>query len=60
MANSLREAHVLTPFGAETRYPGGSPELLPGDEIKLLALADRVKVAVSPALQSYRDQRGKD
>jgi HEPN domain-containing protein len=30
IAESLRDADRLTPFGVEMRYPGDAPEILPG------------------------------
>ncbi len=32
LATSLGDAKELTPYGAETRYPGDSPDPLPGQE----------------------------
>jgi HEPN domain-containing protein len=55
MAESLRDADVLTPFGVEVRYPGDSPELLPGGETEAIDMARRVKDAVMISLQPYCD-----
>jgi len=46
LMESLLPAHWLTAFAAETRYPSDTPECLPGDEAKALALARRVREAV--------------
>ena len=55
MAESLRDADVLTPFGVEVRYPSEAPELLPGGEAEAIDMARRVKDAVMISLQSYCD-----
>ena len=57
--NSLRrllillEASWLSPFGAELRYPGDRPEMLPGDEVRALDLARKVRDAVMAALAPF-------
>jgi hypothetical protein len=53
MAESLRDADALTPFGVEVRYPSDAPELLPGGETEAIGMARRVKDAVMISLQSY-------
>ena len=53
MAESLRDADVLTPFGVEVRYPSDAPELLPGGETEAIDMARRVKEDVLISLQSY-------
>lgn len=53
MAASLRAADTLTPFAAQTRYPGDLPECLPGEEREMLELARRVRDAVMPVLAPY-------
>ena len=55
MAESLRDADVLTPFGVEVRYPSDAPELLPGGETEAIDMARRVKDAVMISLQPYCD-----
>lgn len=46
----MREADWLSPFGVKVRYPGDTPEMLPGDEEKALDLARRVKRVVRSTL----------
>ena len=55
MAESLRDADVLTPFGVDVRYPSDAPELLPGGETEVIDMARRVKDAVMISLQPYCD-----
>jgi HEPN domain-containing protein len=55
MAESLRDADALTPFGVEVRYPSEVPELLPGGETEAIDMARRVKDAVMIWLQPYFD-----
>jgi hypothetical protein len=55
MAESLRDADVLTPFGVEVRYPSDAPELLPGGETEAIDMARRVKDSVMISLQPYCD-----
>ena len=55
IAESLRDADALTPFGVEVRYPSDAPELLPGGETEVIDIARRVKDAVTISLQSYCD-----
>jgi HEPN domain-containing protein len=49
---ALDGAKWLTPFGAEIRYPGDAPEVLPGDETRAIALAAQVRDAVLSLLSS--------
>ena len=56
MAESLRDADVLTPFGVEVRYPSDAPELLPGGEAEAIAVARRVRDAVMISLRRYLDR----
>jgi HEPN domain-containing protein len=56
MAESLRDADALTPFGVEVRYPSEAPELLPGGETETIDMARRVKDAVMISLQPYLDR----
>jgi HEPN domain-containing protein len=51
VAQQLREAQWLTPFGAAIRYPGDFPELRPGDEERAIELARRVRTAVGRILE---------
>ncbi len=53
VATSLREANTLTPYGVEIRYPSDFPDVLPGEEAALLALAQRVRQAVLLSLEPY-------
>jgi len=52
-AAALQEATVLTPFGVEVRYPSDSPELLPGEETRVVEIARRARDAVNELLQAY-------
>jgi HEPN domain-containing protein len=56
IAESLRDADALTPFGVETRYPSDAPEVLPGGEVETIAMARAVRNAVMILLQPYLDQ----
>jgi HEPN domain-containing protein len=49
-ADAMREVDWLSPFGVKVRYPGDTPEMLPGDEQKALDLARRVKRVVRSTL----------
>ena len=53
LAESLRDADALTPFGVEVRYPGDAPEMLPGGETDVFNVACRVKDAVQTLLRPY-------
>lgn len=53
IASSLREAAVLTPYGVEIRYPTDFPDVLPGEEAKLLELTRQVRKAVLDLLGAY-------
>jgi HEPN domain-containing protein len=55
MAELLRDADALTPFGVEVRYPSDAPELLPGGETEAINIARRVKDSVTISLQPYCD-----
>ena len=46
----LRDADLLTPFGVELRYPGDSPELVPGEELSALETARRAREAIHALL----------
>jgi HEPN domain-containing protein len=46
VADSLSGAKWLTPFGAEIRYPGDTAEMLPGDEVRAIEIANKVKQSV--------------
>lgn len=51
LAASLSNSTILTPFGVEIRYPGDSPELLPGTEHELLEIVGCVSESVKARLQ---------
>ena len=53
LAESLRDADVLTPFGAEVRYPSDAPELLPGGANDAFGIARRAKDGVMALLGAY-------
>ena len=53
LAESLRDADVLTPFGVDVRYPSEAPELLPGGETDALGIARRAKDGVMALLGPY-------
>jgi hypothetical protein len=53
VAESLRGADVLTPFGVEARYPGDAPEILVGGETAAFEIACQVRDAVVSSLQPY-------
>jgi hypothetical protein len=55
IAESLRDADVLTPFGVEVRYPSEAPEVLPGGETEAIDIARRVRDAVMVSLRTYLD-----
>src|ERR1035441_7544759 len=46
VADSLSGAKWLTPFGVEIRYPGDTAEMLPGDEVRAIEIANQVKQGV--------------
>jgi hypothetical protein len=57
IAESLRDADALTPFGVEVRYPSDAPEVLQGGEIEAIDRARRVRDAVMTPLQPYLEGR---
>jgi HEPN domain-containing protein len=56
LAESLRDADVLTPFGVEARYPSDAPEVLQGGEREAIDMARRVRDAVKISLQPYIEE----
>ena len=56
IAERLRDAGALTPFGVEARYPGDAPEVLPGGEAEAIGMARVVRNAVMTSLEPYLDQ----
>jgi HEPN domain-containing protein len=57
IAESLRDADALTPFGVEVRYPSEAPEVLAGGETEAIDVARHVRDAVMIALRPYLDRR---
>jgi HEPN domain-containing protein len=55
IAESLRDADALTPYGVEARYPSDAPEVLPGGEVEAIDMARVVRNAVMISLQPYLD-----
>ncbi len=53
LAEVIGEANWLGPFGVDIRYPGDSPETLPGDEVRARQLAQKVRDAVMAKLGPY-------
>ena len=53
MAEALDDANWLSPFGAEIRYPGDRAEARPGEEVRALQLAQKVRDAVMAGLDPY-------
>ncbi len=51
LAASLRDADVLSPYGAEIRYPGDLPELTLETAATAVRLAGKVRKAVHAALE---------
>ena len=56
IAERLRDANALTPFGVEARYPSDAPEVLPGGEAEAISMAGVVRNAVMTSLEPYLDQ----
>jgi HEPN domain-containing protein len=53
LADSMRDADALTPFGVDVRYPGEAPELLPDAEREALDIFRRMRNAVMTSLQTH-------
>ena len=53
MAEGLRTAENLTPFGVAYRYPGDYPEMLLGDAAAAAETAHRVRQTVMAILKAY-------
>ena len=53
IAAELQTTTELTPFGTEVRYPSDSPELLPGEEARVVEIARRTRAAVNELLKAY-------
>ncbi len=53
LAEDLREAEALTPFGVEARYPSDAAEILPGGEVELVQIAVRARSRVLASLRDY-------
>jgi HEPN domain-containing protein len=52
-AAALQEATLLTPFGVEVRYPGDTPELLPGEDARAVEIARQARDVVNDLLNAY-------
>jgi HEPN domain-containing protein len=52
VAESLRDAKWLTPFGVEIRYPSDTVEMLPGEEAKAIEIARHVRQVVLAILST--------
>ena len=50
LAEGLRDAIVLTPYGVELRYPGDRPDATPARARRAIELATKVRDAVMRAL----------
>ncbi len=50
LASSLRDAIVLTPYGAQLRYPGDRPDATPDEAREAVELAQMVRDVVLPLL----------
>lgn len=55
LADELREASRLTPYGVEIRYPGDYPEMGLGDAREASRLAGMVRDRVRAKLAAYLD-----
>ena len=53
LAQSLRDAEELTPYGLDILYPGDIPEMTMESAQNAVALAARVREAVRLALEDY-------
>ncbi len=56
--DALGQAHTLTPYGVDVRYPGEIPPLSREGAIEALQIASRLRDAVMDRLRPYL-QRGK-
>jgi hypothetical protein len=50
---ALQETTVLTPFGVEVRYPGDTPELLPGEDLRAVEIARHSHHVAKELLKTY-------
>jgi len=53
LATTLEPASALTPYGVDVRYPGDFPDVLPGQDRTLFAVAGAVRNGVMARLRSY-------
>lgn len=53
VAADLEGIKFLNPFGVAVRYPGDFPELLPGQEQKVLELASKTRKAILALLDQH-------
>ena len=51
ISQRLQEAEFLNPFGVDVRYPGDSPDMLPGDELHAAQLAREVRDTVQEIMK---------
>ncbi|MBI5814284.1 MAG: HEPN domain-containing protein [Nitrospinae bacterium] len=51
LADSLRQAISLTPYGVEIRYPAGLPDPSQGEAEQALILAEKVRAAIARMLR---------
>ena len=56
VATALQEATALTPFGVEVRYPGDTPELRPGEDLRAVEIARHARDSVKELLKPYLSQ----
>jgi len=52
IAAALCEATALNPYGVDVRYPEDSPEVTPEDAQRAVALAEKVRDTILPALRA--------
>jgi HEPN domain-containing protein len=53
IARSLDHCVVLTPYGADIRYPGDIPDLLPGQDKEALGLAHLARETILGELKTF-------
>ncbi len=56
---ALDDANWLSPFGAEIRYPGDRPEVLPFEELRARDLVLRLHVSNSAVNDAALNQKGR-
>lgn len=55
VAEKLRPVEALTPFGVDIRYPGDTPEVLPGQEREFFALTTQARDLLRPTLVAFTE-----